>query len=135
MIMAPKVRSMKIKNKIRSESRLTSGSGTSSVVVEPPTMESRITGPLLKGAGEDCLGSEIEPSPLKEDFAPVEQGRNASPGSVILEGYKQIVEYLRTVAKVIEWICDKNDLLGDSPQRWRTDSSKPQGSSSGRLSQ
>ena len=32
---------------------------------------------------------------------------------MILGGYKQIVEYLRTVAKVIEGICNKNDLLGE----------------------
>ena len=76
-------------------------------------MDSREPGSLPRGVRVNILGSEIEPSPLKEDSAPNEQGRTASLRLETLEGYKQLVEYLRTVAKVIEGICDKNDLLGE----------------------
>ena len=133
--MAPKVRSSKMKKKIHGVSRLGSRSGTSSIVVEPSTTDSREPGSLPRGAGVNILGSEIEPSPSKEDSAPSEQGRAASLGLGTLEGYKQVVEYLRTVAKVIEGICDKNDMLVEQPRRWWMDSSMPQGSSSIRRSQ
>ena len=111
--MAPKVRSMKIKKKIQGGSRLVSGSGSSSVVVELPTTGLRKPGSTSKGNGVNSLGSEPEPSPLKEDSALSGQESTVSPGSNTLEGYKQLVEYLRTVARVIEGICDKNDLLGE----------------------
>ena len=76
-------------------------------------MVSREPGSLPRGAGVNIFGSELEPSPSKEDSAPNEQGRTASLGLKTLEGYKQLVGYLRIVAKIIEGICDKNDLLGE----------------------
>ena len=76
-------------------------------------MDLREPGSLPGGAGVNSLGSELEPSPLKEDPAPSEQRREVSLGSSTLEGYKQVVEYLRTVAEVIEGICGRNDLLGE----------------------
>ena len=92
---------------------MVSGSGSPSVTVELPTTDLGKPGSTSKSTGVNSSGSELEPPPLKEDPAPSGQERTVSPGSNTLEGYKQLVEYLRTVAKVIEGICGKNDLLGE----------------------
>ena len=76
-------------------------------------MDSREPGSLPRGAGVNIFGSELEPSPSKEDSAPSEQERTTSLGLETLEGYKQVVEYLRTVAKATEGICDGSELLGE----------------------
>ena len=75
-------------------------------------MDSRESGSLPRGAGVGSPGSEIEPSAPKEDPAPSEQRRAANLGSSALGGYKQLVEYLRIVAMIVEGICDENDLPG-----------------------
>ena len=126
-IMAPRVRSSKMKKKIHGGSRLGSRSGASSIAVEPPTMDSREPGSLPRDVGVNILGSELEPSPSKEDSASSEQGRAASLGLESLEGYKQFVGYLRAAAKVIEEICGKKIYSESSPQRWWMDSSTHKG--------